>query len=78
MQEVVETCTTLVPNSLDLESSKLLHIYTAWRQRNRVGGYLKDHLPFYALFEKITRAENASLEFNFLFHVQFIVKTSIS
>lgn len=48
--EVVGTCTALVPSSWDLESSKLLYIYTARRQRNRVGGYLKDHLSFYALF----------------------------
>lgn len=58
------------------KSSKLLRISTAWRQRNRVGGYLKDRTPSYGLFKKVIHAENASVEFNLLSYVQSVVKTS--
>jgi hypothetical protein len=76
-QQDIGTYTISTPNNSVQKSSKLLRISTAWMQRNRVGGYLKDHTHSYALFKKVIHAENASVEFNLFSCVQSVVKTSI-
>ena len=75
-QQVIGTYTISTPNNSLTKSSKLLRISTAWRQRNRVGSYLKDHTHSYALFKKVIHAENVSVEFNLFSCVQSVVKTS--
>jgi hypothetical protein len=73
----IATYTISTPNNSLPKSSKLLRFSTAWRQRNRVGSYLKDHTHSYALFKKVIHAENASAEFNLFSYVHSVVKTSI-